>query len=1065
MTESEAGAPADRQVQGHADGVVGTYVSGWAMSSQGEPCRITVHDVDGKVLGSGIGGRRRSDLTVLFGRADLGFRILVPDLDNKSELYVRANGVDLSNSPLSVGPELFDGDLVLRKDVAIGWVRARTPEAVLPMVTLHAEDGSVVGSAVAEYEADDSDPHAFRAAFRIEIADCMFGIGEFALTAHANGYPFARAFGGLKLVGYLDLLDNNCCAGWLVCEAAPHRQLALEIVRDGTVVGRGQCTVERPDLREHYPIGWSNGFSIALAPAEKGVEASLHVVSLRTEGGRAELLGGPHLSGNRFDFLAVTRSLSRLVHGSPSPTSLSDPERAVLQELLRRHLADRRHGPHSDVVPALATGTRCVDRSVDVLIPVYKGIDVTEACIRSVLAVIRPDDRLILIADCPPEAAMPAMLDRFRLQDDIVLLHNDVNQGFVGSVNRGLSYSRDNDVLLLNSDTRLFPGGLEELRRVLHGADDIGTVTALSNNATIFSYPHPALPMGRLEDIAWDEVARAARVASGGRSVDVPTGHGFCMLIRRELLDRVGKLNECFGKGYGEENELCLRATDIGFRHVAAIGAFVEHRESVSFGDNKEALIRENLPKLERMYPEYTAMIMGFEAIDPLRIARWPLDAVRLSTARAAGTRFVLVVQHWLGGGSDRAANDIGAIVGYGRRTELRLRSTRSGSVELDCVNPMLRATFLDADAPDLIRVLDAAGVDLVIFHQMLGFGTEMIQALSLWSRSRRSIAYLHDFYPICPRVTLIDAVDGYCGVQPSDVCDRCIALGGGHGASRLKALTATEHRALFAEVLGGMHAVVAPSADAARHVARVLPNLPVLVVPHPEPPTAATPVRRTRDPGAIAILGAIGPHKGAEKLLELAQTALLSHPKMKFNVIGYTSLDDKLKKLPNVSITGKYRSGELPALVSASRATVALFLHVWPETYSYTLSEAVEAGLVPVVPNLGAPAERVCATGWGRVYPFPMVARELLDLLEDVGRTTPEDFPLSARFNTATSIPILIDLFKVPDASPASAEAQRVGERKAGLGRSNKTSFSRRRGQTHATGAIEGNRETSYVD
>ena len=262
-----------------------------------------------------------------------------------------------------------------------------------------------------------------------------------------------------------------------------------------------------------------------------------------------------------------------------------------------------------------------------------------------------------------------------------------------------------------------------------------------------------------------------------------------------------------------------------------------------------------------------------------------------------------------------------------------------------------------------------------------------MIRALSRWSRSRRSIAYLHDFYPICPRVTLIDAVDRYCGVQPSDVCDRCVALGSGHGASRLNALTATEHRTLFAEMLGGMHTVVAPSADAARHVAQVLPDLPVLVVPHPEAPMAAIPTRSARDPQAIAVLGAIGPHKGAEKLLELAQMALLSHPELRFHVIGYTSLDDKLKKLPNVSITGKYRSGELRALVSASRATVALFLHIWPETYSYTLSEAVEAGLVPVVPDLGAPAERVRATGWGQVYPFPANDRELLDLLKDVGQ------------------------------------------------------------------------------
>ncbi len=1025
MTEGAATDVAP--VRGHADGVVGTYVVGWAMSSKGGPCRITVQDPDGTVLGSGVGARKRPDLGVLFGRTDLGFRVLVADPGDCTALHVRADGVELSNSPLAVGRERFDGEFALRGDVATGWVRARSPDAVTPLVTLHAEDGSLVGSGRTEYEADANDPNASRASFRIAVADAMFGIGEFTLVARADGQAFAHALGTLRLVGYLDTLDNGRCAGWLICPEAPGRQLRLEVVRDGAVAGRGRCTNERADLREHYPIGWSNGFSIALAPPPRRPEPGdagpgLHVVTIRTEGGKAALLGGPHLSGDRYDFLAVTRGLSRLVHERPSP--LSGPERAVLQEMLRRHIAERRHGPDCDVIPAFATGARLGERAVDVLIPIYKGIEVTEACIRSVLGSVRPGDRVVLIADCPPELAMPAMLDRFRVRDDIVLLRNDANRGFIGSVNRGLGYSRGRDVLLLNSDTQMFPGGLEEMRTVLHGADDLGTVTALSNNATIFSYPHPGLPTERLDDMGWDEVARTALLAGAGRSVDAPTGHGFCMLIRRELLDRIGSLNEAFGKGYGEENELCLRATDLGFRHAAALGAFVEHRESVSFGDEKQRLIGENLPKLERMYPEYTRRVMGFEAADPLRVARWPIDAARLRAARDGGARFALVVRHWMGGGTDRAADDIAELVGYGGRTELRLRNSSNGTVQLDCAAPRLRATFLDGDGAELVRLLDAAGADLMLVHQLLGFGPGMIETLGRWGRGRRSIAYLHDFYPICPRVTLIDAVDGYCGVQPSDVCDRCVLMGGGHPASRLDQLTATEHRALFADVLGGMHAVVAPSADAARHVARVLPDLRVHVVPHPEAPSAVA-ADRDGDPGSIALLGAIGPHKGAPKLLELARMAALSHPDLRFHVIGYTSLDDELGKLANVTVTGRYKPGELPALLTASRATVALFLHAWPETYSYTLSEAVGAGLLPVVPDIGAPAERVRATGWGRVYPFPVGPRELLDLLAGIGRDGLGAVPASARAGTEASIPLLAGLFGAPPADvPAEIPA-----------------------------------------
>ncbi len=1033
-TATAVAVPVAAPVRGHADGVVGPYVVGWALSSQGGPCRITVHDADGTVLGSGIGGRTRPDLGPLFGRTDLGFRILVADPGDRTAIHVRADGVELSNSPLPVGRERFDGEFAIRDGAAVGWVRARTAETVTPLVALYAEDGTLVGSAMAEHEPHPSDPHSARASFRVEIADAMFGIGEFALVARADGHSFARALGALRLVGYLDVLDNGRCAGWLVCPEAPRRQLRLEVVRDGVVAGRGRCTVERSDLREHYPIGWSNGFSIKLDPPPRASGPGLHTVSIRTVGGKASLLGGPHLSGDRYDFLVAARGLSRLVHETPPPAPLTDPERAVLQEVLRRHIAERRHGPDCDVIPAFATGSRRAERPVDVLIPIYKGIELTETCIRSVLGSVRAGDRVILVADCPPEAAMPAMLDRFRARDDIVLLPNDTNRGFVGSVNRGLGYSRGRDVLLLNSDTRMFPGGLEEMRAILHGADDVGTVTALSNNATIFSYPHPGLPAESLDDVAWDGVARTALAAGAGRSVDVPTGHGFCMLIRRELLDRIGDLNEDFGKGYGEENELCMRATDLGFRHAAALGVFVEHRESVSFGDDdRKRLIGENLPKLERMYPEYTRLVMGFEAADPLRVARWPIDAVRLRAAREAGTRFALVVRHWMGGGTDRAADDIGELVGYGGRTELRLRNNSDGTVRLDCTAPRLRATFLDGDGDELVRILDAAGVDLVVIHQLLGFGPGMVDTLGRWSRGRRGIAYMHDFYPICPRVTLIDAVDGYCGVQPSDVCDRCIAMDGGHPASRLDALTATEHRTLFARVLEGMHAVVAPSADAARHIATVMPGLPLRVVPHPEAPPAIVAPGRARDPGSIALLGAIGPHKGAGKLVELARTAALSHPALRFHVIGYTSVDDELAKLPNVSVTGKYKPDELPGLIEASRATVALFLHVWPETYSYTLSEAVGAGLLPVVPDIGAPAERVRATGWGTVYSFPAGSRELLDLLADAGRTGTGDVPAAARGGTESSIPMLAELFGTPDAGTMPVAASTIATPETG--------------------------------
>ena len=271
--------------------------------------------------------------------------------------------------------------------------------------------------------------------------------------------------------------------------------------------------------------------------------------------------------------------------------------------------------------------------------------------------------------------------------------------------------------------------------------------------------------------------------------------------------------------------------------------------------------------------------------------------------------------------------------------------------------------------------------------------------------------------------MTLINAVESYCGVQPTTVCERCIAIGGAHDASQLDALTATEHRTLFERVLGGMHAVVAPSEDAVRHVQRAFPQLSVRAVPHPErarPIGATVASAQSRDPDAVVLLGGIGPHKGADKLLELARLAALSHPDLRFHVVGHTSLDDVLGRLPNVLITGEYEPAALPELIAATRSAIALFLHVWPETFSYTLSEAVGAGLLPVVPDIGAPAERVRATGWGRIFPFPAAAQDVLAVLEDARTWLLSGVPSPECLDTsATSLSMLRRLFSAADASP----------------------------------------------
>jgi GT2 family glycosyltransferase len=100
-----------------------------------------------------------------------------------------------------------------------------------------------------------------------------------------------------------------------------------------------------------------------------------------------------------------------------------------------------------------------------------------------------------------------------------------------------------------------------------------------------------------------DEFARRWGEANDGRIVEVPRLVGFCLLIRREVIDRIGLLDERFGIGNFEDDDYCRRARDAGFKLAIAADAFVHHfggRTFIGSGVNHGELMRRN----ERLYRE-----------------------------------------------------------------------------------------------------------------------------------------------------------------------------------------------------------------------------------------------------------------------------------------------------------------------------------------------------------------------------------------------------------------------------------------------------------------------------
>lgn len=269
-------------------------------------------------------------------------------------------------------------------------------------------------------------------------------------------------------------------------------------------------------------------------------------------------------------------------------------------------------------------------RPLDIIIPVYRNAELTRDCVRSVLAHIHEiadrQPRLVLINDSPDDDAVAAVLKQLAAgRDDVVLMVNERNLGFVQSVNRGLQVALQagHDVLLVNSDTLTFPGTLAVLLRATEADEQIGFASPRSNNASLCSLPHfhggmPASPQECHE--RWQSLS-----ATMPEWHFVPTTVGFYMFIAHRVLADHGVLRTDFGVGYEEENDLVMRAGKVGTRAILVNHAFAFHAGSASFSLTDIDLDQHrhaNHLKMIGEHPEFLPMVRRYEASAHFRAER-----------------------------------------------------------------------------------------------------------------------------------------------------------------------------------------------------------------------------------------------------------------------------------------------------------------------------------------------------------------------------------------------------------------------------------------------------------
>lgn len=668
-------------------------------------------------------------------------------------------------------------------------------------------------------------------------------------------------------------------------------------------------------------------------------------------------------------------------------SALPSPSRPAAQRLLP---------PSPDAVPDGG------DPIVSVIVPVHSGLKETAACLDA-LAATRSRNatpfRTIVVDDATPDPDIRTLVEDRAARGDIVLLRHDLGAGFAATVNTGIANAAAGDVVLLNSDTLMQGDWLDRLRRSALSAPDIGTVTPLSNSGSICSYPDAAAVNGMpAADQLADLDGLCARLHAG-ITVDIPTGVGFCLYIRRRCLDEVGAFDaKAFPRGYGEENDFCMRAFALGWRHVAAADVFIGHWGGTSFGPERAALLAQGERTLAARHPLYPRRVAAFLRADPLLPVRRRLDAVRLAAAlrqppnqvpdQVPDQAPVVLVTTDMAGGVRRHVEDrlnalraqgLPAIVvepgPRGAAAERPLRVRMPGGPDLP--NLLFRLPEQQGELRDLLAGLQPRAVEIHNTLHLPGATLDVVRGLGAPYR-----VVVHDYAWICPRVTLIDGSDRYCGEPDDAACDVCVTLNGSFTGDT-GPVAAMRRRAR--DLLEGASHVTAPSRDAARRMARYAPDARIQVEPHadrPLPDAVAIPAWDGRRTLRVVCIGAIGDHKGFRTLLGCAVDAARRALPLEFAVVGYSHDDDALAATGRVHVSGPFDEAEAVDLTRAQGGDLALFLSPWPETWCYALSVGWAAGLYALAPPIGALEERIGDTGLGECLAAPGDPRAVNDQL-----------------------------------------------------------------------------------
>lgn len=627
-------------------------------------------------------------------------------------------------------------------------------------------------------------------------------------------------------------------------------------------------------------------------------------------------------------------------------------------------------------------------KKCDVIIPIYNDYDCTIECIESVLKNTKFNGNyLILINNLSSDKRIKPLLEKYaKKYKQIIHLENKEDLGFFGTINRGMKYSK-NDVLLLEPNTEVTKNWLDKICKCAYSSNNIATVTPLSNNTTFESAPGLFELNNSIPEYSLEQMGKLVEDCSNNYYPEIPIGHILCFFIKREILNKVGYFDQVL-KGYESEIDFCFRCYEFGYRHVLCDDTYIFHKETESFLELKENCKKKEFEVLKEKYSKYKQKLN-------LWVQSNPIDYIGINIALTIGNieerpNILFIIHDWKTniGGTTLHARDL--IDNMRDKFNFHVFTFENGiykvysyfrNVETSIVYPKISVSMKTLNYFNkeyyriLFRIVDDFKISFVHIHHLINHYFDVCDVLC--DKKIKYMITLHDYYCQCPLINKIYKGEEYCGNPSTKQCNDCLYY------IYKEKIDIQSWKENWERLLQNSNYVITPSESTKYEILDVYKNINITVIEHGiDIKKSESKLDVNDEYNDIAFLGAIGIHKGSRILDRFIEDNMLNNSKV--HLFGITS--SKINKCNEHYIDhGAYTRDKLKELLQRNNIKLICLFSIWPETYSYTMTEAIACGIPVISYDFGAIAERIKKYNLGWVINTKATPEEISNFINKI--------------------------------------------------------------------------------